>query len=115
MTPGNNSKGSKSRRSDGTSPRVYPPYLWPVGLGGLVASQRVLAAGSWASAPIRRAANSAKAEGRLINLTYGRACKWALFLDTGHIVLTAVPMPVTVWTDEDFDEYLSWKDQEGIP
>ena len=84
----------------------HAPYLWPIGPAGLVASERVLAAGSWKSSPIRRLARTAKSEGRLIDLTYGRACKWVLFLDSGHLVLAAVPMPVTVLDDEDFDQFL---------
>jgi regulator of extracellular matrix RemA (YlzA/DUF370 family) len=47
----------------------------------------VVAAGRWDSAPIRRAARKAKSDGRLIDLTYGHACKWVLFLDSGHLVL----------------------------
>ncbi len=82
------------------------PYLWPVGEAGLVAPDRVLAAGRWDSAPVRRAARVAKAEGRLIDLTFGRACKWVLFLDSGHLVLAAVPMPVTVLDDDEFDQHL---------
>lgn len=70
------------------------PYLWSVGAAGVVAPQRVLAAGRWASAPIRRAARRAQAEGRLIDLTYGQACKWVLFLDSGHLVLATEPMPL---------------------
>jgi regulator of extracellular matrix RemA (YlzA/DUF370 family) len=79
------------------------PYLWPVGMAGFVAPERVIVAGRWESAPVRRAVHKAKAEGRLIDLTYGRACKWVIFLDTGHLVLTSVPMPVAVLGD-DFDE-----------
>lgn len=80
------------------------PYLWPVGMAGLVAPERVLVAARWESAPIKRAARQAKAEGRLIDLTYGQACKWVLFLDSGHLVLACVPMPVTVMDDQDFDQ-----------
>lgn len=81
------------------------PYLWPVGIAGLVAPERVIVAGRWESAPIKRAVRKARAEERLIDLTYGRACKWVLFLDSGHVVLTAVPMPVTVLDDEQIDEH----------
>lgn len=57
------------------------------GPGGMVAPGRVVAAGRWDSAPIRRAARKAKAEGRLIDLTYGHACRWVFFMDSGHVVL----------------------------
>ena len=85
--------------------KEYPhpvPYLWPAGLGGLVATERILVAARFDSTPIRRAVHKAKAQDRLIDLTYGKACKWVLFLDSGHLVLTAVPMPVAVIDDEGF-------------
>jgi len=55
--------------------------------GGSVARKRVVAVGRFDSAPIRRSVNQARKEGRLIDLTYGRACKWVFFLDSGHVVL----------------------------
>ena len=82
------------------------PYLWPVGQGGFVAPRRVLAAGSWESAPIRRLARKAKAEGRMIDLTFGRACKWIIFLDSGHLVLAAVAMPVMILDGDEFEKYI---------
>jgi regulator of extracellular matrix RemA (YlzA/DUF370 family) len=98
--------------------QIRPPYLWPVGPAGLVAPERVLAAGRWESAPVRRAARNAKSEGRLIDLTFGRACKWVLFLDSGHLVLAAVPMPVAVLEDgelrsDELDQLLIQKYEEG--
>lgn len=82
------------------------PYLWPVGEGGLVAPDRVVVAGRWDSAPIKRVARKAKAEGRLIDLTFGRACAWVLFLDSGHLVLVAVPMPVATLETEGYEDYI---------
>jgi regulator of extracellular matrix RemA (YlzA/DUF370 family) len=58
-----------------------------VGEGGIVARQRVVAVGRFISTPIRRAVHLARKEGRLIDLTFGRACKWVFFLDSGHVVL----------------------------
>jgi regulator of extracellular matrix RemA (YlzA/DUF370 family) len=82
------------------------PYLWPVGMAGLVAPERVLVAGRWESAPIKRAVRAARAGGQLIDLTYGRACKWVLFLDSGHLVLTAVPMPVASLEDAELEQMI---------
>lgn len=48
---------------------------------------RVVAVGRWDSAPIRRLTRQARKEGRLIDLTYGRACYWVFFMDSGHVVL----------------------------
>lgn len=75
---------------------VKSPYLWPVGDGGMVQPERVVAVGRWSSAPIRRAARQAKLEGSLIDLTYGKACKWVLYLDSGHLVLASHPVPMAI-------------------
>ena len=58
-----------------------------VGPGGSVHFNRIIAIGRWKSEPIRRAARKAKEEGRLIDLTYGYACQWVFFMDSGHVVL----------------------------
>ena len=87
-----------------TETNYKTPYLWPVGDGGLVQPDRVVAVGRWSSAPIRRAARQARNEGRLIDLTYGKACRWVLFLDSGHLVLASHPMPVTHIDDNDYEE-----------
>lgn len=90
---------------------VRRPYLWPLGPGGMVQPDRIVATGSWKSAPIRRSARLAKAEGRLIDLTYGQATKWVLFLDSGHLVLTSAAMPVTaVDYDDDEIEVPPWEE-----
>lgn len=60
-----------------------------IGPGGVVARRRIVASGRFDSAPIRRAVHQARKEGRLIDLTYGRACRWVFFLDSGHVVLAA--------------------------
>ena len=61
--------------------------LLSIGPGGSIAFDRVIAVGRWESAPIRRAARKAKDEGRLIDLTYGKASRWVYFMDSGHIIL----------------------------
>ena len=60
------------------------------GPGGVIAAQRIIAVGNWDSAPIRRAARKAAADGRLIDLTYGHACRWVVFLDSGHLALLSL-------------------------
>jgi len=92
--------------------RHLVPYLWPVGEAGLVAPDRVIVAGRWVSAPIKRMARIARAEGRLIDLTYGQKCVWVMFLDSGHLVLTSTSMPVAVLEDEGYDEYVIQKHGE---
>lgn len=58
-----------------------------IGAAGSLAMRRVVAMGRFDSAPIRRAVRQARKEGRLIDLTYGHACRWVYFLDSGHVVL----------------------------
>lgn len=58
-----------------------------IGAAGSLARQRVVAIGRFDSAPIRRLVRQARKDGRLIDLTYGHACRWVYFLDSGHIVL----------------------------
>lgn len=58
-----------------------------IGQAGSLSLRRVIAVGRYDSAPIRRVVRQARKEGRLIDLTYGRACRWVYFLDSGHIVL----------------------------
>lgn len=70
------------------------PYLWPVGRAGMVDPGRVVAVGLYRSAPIRRAAQTARSQGKLIDLTGGALCRWVLFLDSGHVALASDPMPV---------------------
>lgn len=60
-----------------------------IGPGGTVARNRIVASGRFDSAPIRRAVHQARKDGRLIDLTFGQACKWVFFLDSGHVVLAA--------------------------
>lgn len=55
--------------------------------GGLVAMSRVVVAARYNSSPIRRAVRRARSAGVLVDLTYGYACTWVLFLDSGHLVL----------------------------
>lgn len=81
--------------------QLYPD-LWPVGPAGLVASDRVIVAGRWDSAPIKRAVRTARSKDLLIDLTFGQACKWVLFLDSGHLVLAAIPIPLTVFDNKIF-------------
>ncbi|MBT3322847.1 MAG: DUF370 domain-containing protein [Anaerolineae bacterium] len=58
-----------------------------VGPGGCIHFNRIIAVATWKSEPIRRLARKAREEGLLIDLTYGYACKWVFFMDSGHVVL----------------------------
>lgn len=62
--------------------------LLNIGFGNLLSSQRVLAALSPDSQPVKRMAQEAKAAGMLIDATHGRKTRAVLMLDSGHVVLS---------------------------
>ena len=59
-----------------------------VGEGGVVDMNRLVAAGRYKSAPMKRAVRKAREENRLVDLTYGQTCEWVLFMENGFLVLT---------------------------
>lgn len=61
-----------------------------IGFGNMVSSSRIVAVVSPDSAPIKRMVQEAKADGSLIDATYGRRCKAVIITDSDHIVLSAV-------------------------
>lgn len=88
-----------------TTKTPAPMPLWSAGMGGLIARERIVAVGRWESAPIRRAVQQARKEGRLIDLTFGYACKSVVFFDSGHVALAAsqffYPEPVPLQPTRD--------------
>jgi regulator of extracellular matrix RemA (YlzA/DUF370 family) len=82
------------------------PYLWPLDKGGFIATDRIVAVGKYQSAPIYRAVKKAKLNNQLIDLTYGQTSYWALFMDSGHIVLCSDPMPVAIIDDPEFINFV---------
>lgn len=61
-----------------------------IGFGNMVAMNRVIGMAVPKSSPIKRTIQEAVNKGLLINMTYGRKSKTALFIDSGHIMLSAV-------------------------
>ena len=61
-----------------------------VGFGNFVAMNRVLGVEMMSAKPVKRAVAEAADRGLLITLTQGRRSKAAIFLDSGHIALTAL-------------------------
>ena len=64
--------------------------LVPIGFGNFVAMNRVIGMVMATSKPIKRMIQEAAHKGLLITLTKGRGGKTAIFIDTGHIVLTSL-------------------------
>ena len=61
-----------------------------IGFGNLVNADRLVAAVSPESAPIKRIVQEAKERGAAIDATYGRRTKAVLILDNDHVVLSAL-------------------------
>ncbi len=66
-----------------------------IGFGNMVSADRILAVISPDSAPIKRTVQEARERGMLIDASFGRRTRAVLFLDTDHVVLSAVS-PETV-------------------
>ena len=62
-----------------------------IGFGNLVSEERVMAIVSPESAPIKRMTQEARERGSLIDASFGRKTKAVLVMDSGHIVLSALP------------------------
>ena len=66
-----------------------------IGIGSMVAVDRIMAVVSPDSAPIKRMAQEARDRGILIDATFGRKTRAVLILDNDHLVLSALT-PETV-------------------
>ena len=61
-----------------------------IGFGSLVSAQRLVAAVSPDSAPIKRMVQEARDRGVLIDATYGRRTQAVLVMDNDHLILSAL-------------------------
>lgn len=66
-----------------------------IGFGNIVAANRIVAVVSPDSAPVKRLITEARADGDLIDATYGRRTRAVIVTDSRHVVLAAV-QPETV-------------------
>ena len=66
------------------------PKLINVGFGNLIVAERVVAIVAADSAPVKRAIQDARDEGRLIDATFGRKTRAVIITDAQHVVLSAV-------------------------
>lgn len=62
-----------------------------IGYGNFISAERIIAAVSHEAAPIKRMAQDARENGILIDATCGRKTKSVLFIDSGQVVLSALP------------------------
>ena len=61
-----------------------------IGFGNLVSVQRLIAVVSPDSAPVKRLVQESRDRGMLIDATYGRKTASVLFMDSDHVVLSAL-------------------------
>jgi len=62
-----------------------------IGYGNYVSVERLLTVVSPDSAPIKRIVQDSREISMLIDATYGRKTQAVLIMDTGHVVLSALP------------------------
>lgn len=66
-----------------------------IGFGNIISSNRLIAAVSPESAPIKRVIQDARDNGKLIDATYGRKTRAVIIMDSEHVILSSV-QPETV-------------------
>ena len=62
-----------------------------IGFGNMVSSERILAVVSPDSAPIKRLTQEVRDNGLLIDASFGRRTRSVLIMDSGHVILSALP------------------------
>lgn len=69
--------------------------LVSIGFGNLISAERVISVISPDSAPIKRMIQDVREKGLLIDASFGRSTKAVIVMDSGNIVLSALP-PETI-------------------
>ncbi len=62
-----------------------------IGFGNLVSADRIVAIVSPESAPVKRMIQDVRERGLLIDASFGRSTKSVITMDSGNIVLSALP------------------------
>ena len=65
--------------------------LISIGFGNLVSANRIVSIVSPESAPIKRLIQEVREKGLLIDASFGRSTKSVLFMDSGNVILSALP------------------------
>ena len=65
--------------------------LISIGFGNLVSADRIVSIVSPESAPIKRLIQEVREKGLLIDASFGRSTKAVLFMDSGNLILSALP------------------------
>ena len=83
-----------------------------IGFGNMVSAERLLSVVSPDSAPIKRLIQEARDRAMLIDASFGRKTKAVLFMDTDHVVLSAIS-PETIAKRLGDREGETYKDEEA--
>ena len=62
-----------------------------IGFGNLVSAERVISIVSPDSAPIKRMIQDVREKGLLVDASFGRSTRSVLIMDSGNVVLSALP------------------------
>ena len=62
-----------------------------IGFGNLVSAERIISIVSPESAPIKRMIQDARERGLLIDASFGRSTKAVITMDSGTVILSALP------------------------
>ena len=65
--------------------------LLAIGFGNLIAAERLITVVSPESAPIKRMIQDVRERGMLIDASFGRSTRSVLVMDSGHVILSALP------------------------
>ena len=83
-----------------------------IGFGNLVAAERIISIVSPESAPIKRMIQDVRERGALIDASFGRSTKSVLVMDSGNVILSALPPEVLgARLDEQYREEAGLKDE----
>lgn len=82
--------------------------LIAIGFGNLVSADRVVSVVSPESAPIKRMIQDVRERGLLIDASFGRSTKSVIVMDSGNVVLSALPPDTLAQRFEEKTE------QEGV-
>ena len=65
--------------------------LISIGFGNLVSAERIIAIVSPESAPIKRMIQDVRERGLLIDASFGRSTRSVITMDSGNVILSALP------------------------
>ncbi len=86
--------------------------LLGIGFGNLVSAERIISIVSPESAPIKRMIQDVRERGALIDASFGRSTKSVLVMDSGNVILSALPPEVLgSRLDEKYREEAGFKDE----